>query len=139
VRKFEQTDAETFEHFVYGSADRALARNLMACYLGWWPEDFIGIPKHTAVIERWPMPLSDDELYKRARSSLEEFWYVGIQDRWVEIVKKVYDSFGLPLPPNTVQKPSRNYRALLPKDLLEDVERFNAVDIELYNEYKGRN
>lgn len=137
--KFKYTDATSFENFIYESKNKPLAHNLMAKYIGWWPEDFVGIPEHTATIEHWPMKISDEELYDRAMSALDSFWYVGIQDTgWVQAVKKVYDNMGRNIPPNTVQLPPRNYKANMSSQVIADLEEFNQVDIRIYNEYRNR-
>jgi len=137
LQKFKLTDVKTFEDFVYGK-HHALANNLMARHISWYPENY-GIPDHSQEIEELPMPLSDSELLDRTMSCLEEFWYVGLQDRWVYVVKKIYDEFNLPLPANVKQKKLTNYKSLMSPKMLSDLEEFNQVDIRIYNEYrKGR-
>lgn len=136
LKKFNLTGVETFEQFIYEEPLKHQAKNLMAKHLAWWPEDYDGVPSHSGLVEMLPMPLTDDELYKRAVANLERFWYVGVQNRWVEPVQKVCDLFGLPLPGDTVQKGAQDYRFLLSEKLLADLRRINEVDIKLYNQFK---
>jgi hypothetical protein len=88
-------------------------------------------------VEEMTMPLSDEELYDRAVRCLEGFWYIGYQDKWVDAVKRIYDEFNLPLPPDTKQKELTNYRALMSDEVIADLERFNQVDTRIYNEYRN--
>jgi hypothetical protein len=109
----------------------------MSRHLSWWPENYNEVPTHSQMIEEMPMPLSDDQLYDRTVKCLEEFWYIGYQDRWVEVVKKIYDEFGLPLPPDTEQAGLTNYRDSMSDKMIADLTKFNQIDIRIYNEYRN--
>jgi len=135
LEKFNLTDVKTFEDFVY-TKHKWLASNLMARHISWWPENYHEVPTHSQIIEELDMPLADDELYYRAMSALKEFWYIGLQDRWVEAVKKIFDEFNLPLPEDTVQKGLTNYRSVMSPQMIDDLEEMNSVDIKIYNYYK---
>lgn len=134
VRKFKQTLAQSIEEFVYDSSDSPLAHNLMARYYAWWTEDFNKNSTHwTAELERTDIPISDDELYKRARANLEEFWHVGTQEKWIETVQIVHEWLDKPMP-DVVQKNAEDYRKIMSKSLIKDLEKYNRVDMELYRE-----
>jgi hypothetical protein len=136
LERFNLTDVKTFEDFVHGK-HHGLASNLMSRHLSWWPENYNEVPTSSQIIEEMTMPLSDEELYDRAVRCLEGFWYIGYQDKWVDAVKKIYDEFNLPLPPDTKQKELTNYRALMSDEVIADLERFNQVDTRIYNEYRN--
>lgn len=138
IRRFNLTTAKTIEEFLYNHVDGAFARNLMAKHYAWWPEKMEVIPANTGLIEQMPLNMSEDELYTKALANLKEFWYVGLQDRWVETVEKVYTEFNTPLPEHIKQGGAHDYRLLLSKQLLSDLTKFNEVDIALYNYFKGQ-
>jgi hypothetical protein len=138
IRRFNHTKAMSIEEWLYRSYDSPLAHNLMAKYYGWWPKALVGIPGHSADVERMPLDVSEEELYDRALENLKSFWHVGVQDRWVETVQKVYTEFGKPLPEHIKQKNAYDYRMLLSDQLLKDFTKFNQVDIALYNYFRNQ-
>lgn len=137
LKKFNLTDAETFDDYIHRSEDSQCTRNLMSKHLAWWPKDFEGVPSYSGQIERIPLDISEDELYERTRQILDGFWFVGLQAfSWTEAVENIYREFGLPLPVGVEQGPSRNYRAKISPKLIGDLEEFNQVDIRIYNEVR---
>jgi hypothetical protein len=135
--KFKQTEATSFENFVYESANRPLANNLMAKHIGWWPQNWEGIPEHTSVIEHMPFDVSDEELYERTMHALERYWLVGIQETgFVQAVSAIYAEHGKVTPVDVVQKEPRNYRKRMSAKLIADLEELNAVDMRIYRHFK---
>lgn len=138
IRRFNLTTAKTIEEFLYDHVDGAFAQNLMAKHLAWWPKEMKVIPANTGLIEQMPLDMSENELYIKALDNLKKFWYVGVQDRWVEVVQKVYTEFNKPLPAHIKQRGSQDYRLLLSEQLLKDFTKLNRVDTELYNYFRGQ-
>jgi hypothetical protein len=140
---YSMTKAKSFEEFVYSSYDSPVVHNLMAKYYTFYPEDSQQVEMVRddrevlrRKVERLETPYSDEELYERAVKSLDEFWYIAFQDKFVEAVKKVYDEVGLPMPADTYQKELTNYKASMSDKLISDLEEFNQVDIRIYNKYR---
>ncbi len=142
IKKFNVTKVQSFEELLYEDAhetsDTQLINNLVARYCGWYPDDFVGIPKHVSVMERLPIPLTDNELYEQALANLEKFWFIGWTDRMVEAVTKVYSTFNLPAPTTVWQKDIEDYTSRMSTQVLKDLKKYNEIDIALYKHFRNR-